>query len=177
MKKIMVPLLAVIFGLALFGCGNSSISDVTIESAPGMTVAMIRAENEGVMNMTKYIKDVGAYLNECGYFENHSPHAITVYWSWENGKGDWGTGFIIDPEAGIEETDTISIVEFKPIEKTASLLYTGSYMGLPKAYGAFMKWNEDNDHEYFYPTFEEYLNDPSEVSASELQTRIWAGIK
>ena len=177
MKKITVPLAAVILGLTLFGCGQSSVSDVTVESFPAITTAMIRFTDSPMMNIPQNIDTIAKYLDEQNYFENNPARVICVAWSWEKSQGDWGIGFIIDPEAGIEGTDEIEIIDFPALEQAATAVYTGPYMGVTKGYNAITTWIEDNGYEYCYPSFEEYLNDPSEVSPSELETKIWTGIK
>lgn len=86
----------------------------------------------------------------------------------------WRVGFPVYGEVAVEQPlETDRYQEKKVLE----YLHEGSYDQLPDVYRRIQAYLQSNNMEYVLPTYEFYLNDPSQVAAVDLLTRIEIPIK
>ena len=101
--------------------------------------------------------------------------ALSVYYSYTPGSMAFRAGFTIfaddaDKSGGEVKAGTT------PAGKVVHFLHTGPYSELVQCYAEMMEYIAENDLKLGVPTWEVYLNDPSTVAESELQTEVFAAL-
>lgn len=86
----------------------------------------------------------------------------------------WRVGFPIGNDIVVKEPLKKETYHKK---KVLEYLHKGSYENLPKVYEKIHKFLKEKGLEFNLPTYEFYLNDPSQVKPEELLTRIELPIK
>jgi effector-binding domain-containing protein len=86
----------------------------------------------------------------------------------------WRVGFPVASEVTVQAPLKTDRYRKK---KVLEYLHKGSYEELPDIYLRIQSYLEENKIEYVLPTYEFYLNDPSQVKPAELLTRIEIPIK
>ncbi|GEM_PF-4307369 len=181
LKIFLYPLLAAIFIICI-ACGKYSISEVSIIEKPAITIATVKTTNEGIWDYKKhFVSRIDSVKKHfiANTIPTNSLRVISVMWGWDDTTkyGDWGVGIIVPEGYTLNSDNNVTVERIETIAQAAQLTYTGSYMNIGKAYTAFGNWMKQNNTEYTFPTFEEYLTNPNEVKASENITLIWSGFK
>lgn len=112
------------------------------------------------------------YLSSLGAKPTGAP--FVAYYNMDMSDLDIEVGFPITE--AVPEKDDMQISSIKA-GRYVTALYTGPYSEMEPAYNTLMKWMEENELEYNGVAYEFYLNDPSMVPESELQTQIMFGLK
>ncbi len=94
---------------------------------------------------------------------------IAIYYTWENDSTDMIAAFPVSEE--IEGTEGIEYGVISASKAVTGVHY-GSYESSEMSHMSIGQYIEENNFEISGPVFEIYLNDPTTVSQSEIQTKI-----
>jgi len=142
---------------------------------PAQPVLTIRTRTK-VENLPSAIGEaygnIMQYLGELGEYPSDAP--FVAYYNLDMTDLDVEIGFPVSkPIPGRDRVDQSEI----PGGKQVSCHYTGPYAECGPAYEAMTKWVQDNGYEAVGTAYEFYLNDPAEVPAEKLETRIMFPLK
>lgn len=108
----------------------------------------------------QHIMETGAKPGDC---------AVSVYYNMDMNDLDVDIGFVLaEPAAGAGEVHALEI----PGGKQVSCMYKGPYDQMESTYAAMSEWMAANGYIPTGMAYEFYYNDPSQVPASELLTKI-----
>ena len=115
----------------------------------------------------KAYQAIGQYLGQLGEQPTGAPYA--AYFNFDMNNIDVEIGFPISKSLPDKEGIKATAL---PGGKIARCLYTGPYKEIEPAYNALTAWVKENGYEATGVAYEFYLNDPGEVSPSELMTQV-----
>jgi len=110
---------------------------------------------------------IGQYLGQLG--EQPSGASYAAYFNWDMSDLDVEIGFPVSKS--LPGKDDIQSGDM-PAGRYARCTYTGPYKEIEPAYNALTEWVKEHGYEATGVAYEFYLNDPGEVSPSELLTQV-----
>ena len=137
------------------------------EPQPALSIRTTTSIKNLPQELAKAYGAIGQYLGQLGEQPAGAPYA--AYFNWDKSNLEVEIGFPVSK--ALPEKDEIKSTEL-PAGKIARCLYTGPYKEIEPAYNALTEWVKENGYEATGVSYEFYLNDPGEVSPSELLTQI-----
>jgi effector-binding domain-containing protein len=101
--------------------------------------------------------------------------ALSVYYSYDPNKMRFRAGFTVSPEDAAKAAGEVK-ADVTPAGRVVHFTHVGPYATLRDAYGEMMGWMQAEGHEMRPPTWEVYVNDPTQVPEAELITEVYTRI-
>ncbi len=137
------------------------------EPQPALSIRTTTSIKNLPQELGKAYGAIGQYLGQLGEQPAGAPYA--AYFNWDMSNLEVEIGFPVS--SSLPDKDEIKAAEL-PGGKLARCLYTGPYKEIEPAYNALTAWVKEHGYEATGVSYEFYLNDPGEVSPSELLTQI-----
>ena len=124
-------------------------------------------------NMGEAFQQVWAFMHA----EAISPTggALSVYYTYDPEKMDFRAGFAIGRDDMAKASGKIE-ADVTPAGEVLHFVHKGSYATLRDSYGLMMSHIASIGREISAPTWEIYVNDPSQVSEDELLTEVYSAL-
>ena len=132
--------------------------DIVLKELPEVIVASMRTTISSYEDLFKIIPLMGAEMEKIGCICAVPEYCFNIYHDGEYRERDIDVEVC---EAVVEMKEESEMIKFKKIdrvEKAACVLHKGSYSNFPKAYGAVIKWIEENDYEIIDYPRESYID-------------------
>lgn len=131
---------------------------VVLKELPEVIVASMRRKISNYSALFDIVPPMGAEMERLGCVCAVPEYCFTIYNDGEYKEADIDVEVC---EAVTEKKKDSDMLTFKTVEKVetaACVLHKGSYEGFPKAYGAVLKWVEENGFEIIDKPRESYID-------------------
>lgn len=102
--------------------------------------------------------------------------ALAIYHEYAPGEVTWRAGFFIS-RADMDKASDAVKADVTPSGRVVMGLHEGSYDGLRDSYGQMHGFVQDKALTFVAPTWEVYLNDPSQVAPDALLTELYQAVE
>ncbi len=130
--------------------------------------------NDISKNMGEAFQQVWGHMQAEGI--NPAGGALSVYYDYEPDKMTFRAGFSVARDDMSKAKGEVQ-ADITPAGQVLHFVHKGPYSTLRDDYGLMMEHVTSIGREISAPTWEVYLNDPSQVSEDELLTEIFSALK